>query len=149
MSESPTKSDEKQLGGTSDVITPAESELGNELNNSVVSAIMADVATASTVVTGGSGDSGTSSQCQRSGNRQETKIEEERDSNEEVSSRSGLMLPVSQDGEKGNEKPWSSAGFDGRAPGGGGRKRKRKEMEGRKNKWASRREAEPKRKKVM
>ena len=132
MNESPTKPDEKQLGATSDVITPAECQVGNELNSSVVSAIMADVATTSTVV-GSGGSGGTSSQ-----------IEKERDSNEHCS---GL---VSQE-ENGNEKPRSSADFDGKAPrpGGGGRKRKRREMERGKNKWVSRREAEPKRKKVM
>ena len=130
MNESPTKPDEKQLGATSDVITPAECQLGNELNSSIVSAIMADVATTSTVVASGGG--GTSSQ-----------IEKERDSNEHCS---GLVSR-----ENGNEKPRSSADFDGKAPrpGGGGRKRKRREMEGGKNKWVSRREAEPKRKKVM
>jgi hypothetical protein len=144
LSESPTKSDEKQLS-TGDVTTPAECELGNGLNSSVVSAIMADVATALTVVAGGDDDGSTSS-SQYSGNRQEIK-----DSNEQVSSHSGLVLPVSQEGgEKGGEKPRSSAGCDGKAPRGTrSRKRKRKEMEGGQKKWVSRREAEPKRKKVI
>lgn len=138
MSESPTKSEEKQLSA-SDKITPAECKLENELNSSVMNAIMADVATASTIAGGG-----TSSQC--SGNRQETKIERE-DSNNQVSSDSGLVVPESLEGEKGREKKaLSSTGCDSKVPGG---IRKRKEMEGGRNEWVSRRKARPKREKVI
>ena len=130
----PTKSEEKQLNA-SDEINPAESELGDELNTSVMSAIMADVATASAVA-------GTSN-AQCSDNRQEIKIEKEESNNQ--SSDSGFV-PVSQEGEKGEAKPQSSTACGGRVTAGS---RKRKEMEGGRNKWGSRREAKPKTKKVI
>lgn len=105
---------------------------------------MADVATASNDAV--SADS-TPSQWHK-GNGREMKIERE-GGNEQVSSVSGPVdeVPVSREGEEGtNERPPPSYG--GRARGGGSRKRKRREMEGGRNKWVSRREASPKRKKV-
>lgn len=136
------KSEEKQLSANGE-INPTECELQNELNSSVMNAIMADVATASTVAAGRGG--GTSSQC--SGNRQEIKIEREDSNNQNLtSSDSGLVVPVSQRGEKERkEKPPSSTGCDGKAGG----SRKRKEMEGGRNEWVSRRKARPKRQKVI
>ena len=140
LSESPTKSGKKQLSDSDEINPPHECELESEVNSSIVSAILADV--------GGS--------SQKLANRQQKiKIEkEDYSSGEQVSSDSGLVVPVSQEGEKRNEEkhqPGSVGDGDGDGKAlRGSRKRKRKAMEREHNdKWASRREASPKRKKVI
>ena len=126
--ESPTKSEEKQLS-VSGEINPADCELENDLNNSVVNAIMADVASAAAT-----------SQCS---DRQETETKKEGMSNQVTSG----LVPVPVEEEKVREKPHSNSG------GGGGGKaavsRKRKEMEGGRKRGSRRQVKQQKRKKVM
>ena len=159
LSKSPTESGKKQLSDSDEINPPHERELESEMNSSVMSAILADVGTVSTITTAPAAtatSSGGSSQ-NLANRQQEIKIEkEDYSSGEQVSSDSGLVVPVSQEGEKRNEekhRPGSVGDGDGDGDGKalrGSRKRKRKAMEREHNdKWASRREASPKRKKVM
>ena len=157
LSKSPTESGKKQLSDSDEINPPHERELESEMNSSVMSAILADVGTVSTITTAPAAtatSSGGSSQ-NLANRQQEIKIEKEGySSGEQVSSDSGLVVPVSQEGEKRNEekhRPGSVGDGDGDGKAlRGSRKRKRKAMEREHDdKWASRREANPKRKKVM
>lgn len=130
-SEPSTKSEEKSLSA-SDEVNSAECEPENDLNNSIMNAIMADV-TISSAIAGPS-----ISQC--SDDRQEIKIKKE-DTNDQVSSGSGLV-PEHLEREKRGEITQSTNVSKA------GGSRKRKEMQGGRNKWASRRETKPKKKKV-
>ena len=123
LSESPIKSEAREE------VDHTEHELKNDLNDSVMNAIMADIATASSGTVG-------NSQCPEI---QEGKTKKE-DTSKQVSPDSGVAS-VSLD----LERQRTCNGRGSRAAG----SRKRKEMERGCSKWTSRREAnKPKRKKV-